>query len=433
MVYVNDTPFKGTYNADDRLKHRNAVREDLPTKFDGSKDQFYRHSIEFIQRIKDTGLVAEFDIRIRENPRPDAIAECAWADHPDRFETINFLEDYTVATLTQVKAERDRILATIAGLDAAPRNAGVPGAKEFASKQHRSWIAECLRMSWTAEAKDRMDAHTEEHDGDGVVMWMCCLQEFAGSSREALIAAQEALHPNKLNLDSFNMDVKSFTSYCRTHFRMLLKAGRQPTEDHFIHIYTALKKANTEEFRLQIIDWYRNWRQGAGAGSQWTMMQLLAKVDLEYTRLLELGQWETNDPNSTVVALLSKVNDLEKSVATWKTKAQKAVDTEKAKATKAENKDGNKDKAATGTANKTERPHWIPKPTDKQIVEHKGCTWKYCSKCLNGKGAWTKTHTTEEHTGVRKDGGGRRRRRGKSNQDASSNLANIDFTGLWDF
>jgi hypothetical protein len=40
------------------------------------------------------------------------------------------------------------------------------------------------------------------------------------------------------------------------------------------------------------------------------MMQCLAKVDLEYAHLLNLNQWKTNDPNSTIVTLCTKIADL---------------------------------------------------------------------------------------------------------------------------
>jgi hypothetical protein len=40
------------------------------------------------------------------------------------------------------------------------------------------------------------------------------------------------------------------------------------------------------------------------------IMQFLANVDLEYTCLINLNQWKTNDPNSTIVALHAEILDL---------------------------------------------------------------------------------------------------------------------------
>ena len=225
MVYLNDTPFKGVFNAPDRLKHRSAVQQTLPTDFDGSTDKVWRHKNEFIRRMEATGLVSEFEVIIREHLRPPEVTEDEWTTDPRRFEKINFLLDYSVITLPLVKAMRDMILSMLAMMTRIPMSASQPGALELSSKQHRQWIAECLSNSWTATIKDTMDAYEEDHKGDGIVMWMCFLQEYAGSSREAIITAEEALHPSKLKLDNFQHNIKDCTTYCHENFRKIQAAG----------------------------------------------------------------------------------------------------------------------------------------------------------------------------------------------------------------
>ena len=89
------------------------------------------------------------------------------------------------------------------------------GALELSSKQHRQWIAKCVSDSWTATIKDTMDAYREDLKGDRIIIWMCFLQEYAGSSCEAIIVAKEALHPSKLKLDNFQHNVKDCTTYCK--------------------------------------------------------------------------------------------------------------------------------------------------------------------------------------------------------------------------
>jgi len=106
-------------------------------------------------------------------------------------------------TLKLVKAMIDTILLTLAMMTWLPMPASQAGALELSSKQHRQWIAGCLSNSWTAAIKDPMDAYEEDHKGDGIIMLMYFLQEYAGSSNEASIAAEEALHPLKLKLDNF--------------------------------------------------------------------------------------------------------------------------------------------------------------------------------------------------------------------------------------
>jgi hypothetical protein len=59
---------------------------------------------------------------------------------------------------------------------------------------------------------------------------------------------------------------------------------------HWIRIQEALEESFTEKFRLQVMEWSKNWRKQNGEGHDWTMMQFLAKVDLEYSRLLHLNQ-----------------------------------------------------------------------------------------------------------------------------------------------
>jgi len=67
---------------------------------------------------------------------------------------------------------------------------------------------------------------------------------------------------------------------------------------HFINMFNMLTEAHLEEFRLQILTWSHNWHAGIREGSTWMMVQLLAKVDLEYTRLKNLGRWQSSNPSN---------------------------------------------------------------------------------------------------------------------------------------
>ena len=50
------------------------------------------------------------------------------------------------------------------------------------------------------------------------------------------------------------------------------------------------------------------------------MLQLLAKVDLEYTQLRNLGQWQSSSPDNQIVALQAKVDWLSKTVNDFHTR-----------------------------------------------------------------------------------------------------------------
>jgi hypothetical protein len=201
------------------------------------------------------------------------------------------------------------------------------------------------------------------------VLYYCFLQEFSGATREALVLAEEALHPMKLKLINFNQDVKAFTSYCRLHLRNILGSGGQISHTHWICIQEALEESYTEKFRLQIMDWSKNWRKQTGEGHDWTMMQFLAKVDLEYTCLLHLNQGKTNDHNSTIIALRAELSDLKLALLTAKKDAPQPTGPPK------------------------QKPTWIPKEGQPLVVTQNNKTWKYCGKCRR----WNQTHTTPEH------------------------------------
>jgi hypothetical protein len=366
MVIANDTPYSGLHTDPNRLKHAAATKLALTELFDGEPGNVRRFKSDFADRMKNVGLKAEFDVIVSENPRPDAISEADWQTDPNRFVVQNLLDTHAGITLAQVKAARDVVRRTVAALDRVP-TARDPAAPHYASKQHRSWIAEFIKNSITSTVRSTLDAYEEDHDGDGVVLFFCFLQEFAGATREALVLAEEALHPMKLRLSNFNQDVKAFTSYCRLHLRNITGSGGQISHTHWIRIQEALEEAFTEKFRLQIMEWSKNWRKQSGEGHDWSMMQFLAKVDLEYTRLVNLNQWKTNDPNSTIVALRAEISDLK--VALQATKPPPMSGQPK------------------------QKPTWVPKDGQPLEVFHNNKNWKYCGRCKR----WNQTHTTLEH------------------------------------
>jgi hypothetical protein len=89
----------------------------------------------------------------------------------------NLLDTYAGLTLAQVKSTRDEIRHTIAALYRVP-TAHDPAAIHFACKQHRSWIAEFIKNSITSNVRSTLEAYKEDHDGDGVVLFFCFLQEY---------------------------------------------------------------------------------------------------------------------------------------------------------------------------------------------------------------------------------------------------------------
>jgi DUF438 domain-containing protein len=170
------------------------------------------------------------------------------------------------------------------------------GAPELASKQHRTWIAELLRNSWTSTVAYDMASFDEETQGDGV---------------EGLTVAKQNLTKDKLALENFHYDISKFTAHVRTYIHQIIGAGLQPTKQHFILVYSALKDTDEAEFNLIIIQLLKEWRSGTVEGSRLTMLQLLAKVESEYKRLVQLGQLTTKNKSSELLRLQAKFDVLQ--------------------------------------------------------------------------------------------------------------------------
>jgi hypothetical protein len=260
MVLYNLTPFTATIDDPSRLKHMATVKAPLQTVYDGKIENLRLHIQDFTRRIQNTGLYKEFSIRTQENPRPADIAAAVWTlDHPLRWQMANFLENFNSVTLDALKQEKDLIEDTLEMLVAVPEEANEEGAQELASKQHCTWIAELLRNSWISSVAYDMASFDEETQGDGVLLIYVFLREHVGFSNEALIVTEQNLTKDKLALENFHYDISKFTAHVRTYIRQIIGAGLQPTKQHFILVYSALKDTNEAEFNLIIIQLYKEW------------------------------------------------------------------------------------------------------------------------------------------------------------------------------
>jgi hypothetical protein len=115
----------------------------------------------------------------------------------------------------------------------------------------------------------------------------------------------------RLALENFQFDIYKFTSHVRTYICQITGAGQQPTKQHFILIFSALKEAEKEEFNLIVMQLYKEWRSGKGEGAKLTMLQLLTKVNSEYKCLLQLGQWTTKNKTYKLLGLQAKFDVLQ--------------------------------------------------------------------------------------------------------------------------
>ncbi len=141
------------------------------------------------------------------------------------------------------------------------------------------------------------------------------------------------------------------------------------------------------------------------------MLQLLAKADSEYKRLLQLGQWTTKHKSSKLLGLQAKFDTLQ-------TQFQALM------------AEHGKLKSAKQPPPTTGKPTGIPKLEENETRTIDGTKWYYCSNCWAGR-RWNKTHKTADH----KRGIGKNRTQQTEGQQQAANTAIYDttYTGLSDF
>ncbi len=98
-------------------------------------------------------------------------------DHPLRWQKVNLIENFNSVTIEQPIQEKERIEDTLEMLNNLPETANDEGATELASKQHRIWILELLRNSWSSTVASKMNALEEETLGDGIIMYYVFLRK----------------------------------------------------------------------------------------------------------------------------------------------------------------------------------------------------------------------------------------------------------------
>ena len=141
------------------------------------------------------------------------------------------------------------------------------------------------------------------------------------------------------------------------------------------------------------------------------MLQLLARADSEYKRLVQLGQWTTKNKTSELLGLQAKFDVLQTQFHTLMAEHSKLK--------------SNKPLPATSG-----KPTGVPKPEENETRTVDGTRWYYCSNCWAGR-RWNKTHKTADH----KRGIGKNRNAQTDGQHQESNMATYDttYSGFSDF
>lgn len=416
MLPFNTSAFSNLLGASDRAAQRKAVVAPFD-EFDAKAEDVMQHIAQFTQRCEETSIIEDFNFIESERSPPsdldmsDPLDKATWLSDPRRFVHGNILLDSSKADMSKIQAARDTIRSNLKKFSSPPDPVKMPlASKQLVSFQNRQWIYVLLMAVWSANMKTIMLRYQELHDQDGVVLWYCFLQHFAGTTVENLIEAYSQLSETKIQLTLFQDNVLNFTNAIRIPIRRLIKAKEAPSFQHFLTVFHGCMEASNEEFRAFIIALYADYRAG-GPTKSLTMLELLDKLDGEYNRINNLGRWvKREDPQ--VLALTATISTLQSQLSTLKGQYGSL----QALVAKTPSPTGPPTPAPTITKLQKPPPR---KPTDPEIIEFQGLTWKWCDKCFNG--TWNRTHITNEHVaGI----GKRNRRRPPPSNETNNNNNN---------
>jgi hypothetical protein len=187
-------------------------------------------------------------------------------------------------------------------LNAAPGPNTAAGLA-VASKQHHTWLSTMISNSCTGDALSTLETFQEDHKNDSPCMYFCLLLEYSSASRDAIIKAEENLHPTKISMDSFGHNIKTWSKCINQNASCITCSGGHISHTHWIHVFSTLEGSHSECFWLQVMKWSKNWRKQQGESSNWKLLQFFTKADSKYTCLVDLGQWHNQDPNASIIAL----------------------------------------------------------------------------------------------------------------------------------
>jgi hypothetical protein len=322
MPLINTSTFSNTLGATDRSAQRKAIVMPFQ-ECTGKPEDVTQHIARFTQRCKETGIVEDFNFIISENAPPsdvdltDPAQNKSWLSDPRRFTYGNLLQDPSKATLENITAARNKIRTSVESFTSIPDPDKMPiSSKYLVSYQNREWIYVLLMNVWSLTVQAIMDRYQENHDQDGVVLWFCFLQAFAGTTTANVIQANAMLLDSKLQLHLFNNNILNFTNYVRAPNRCLLKAKETPSCQNFISVFHSCMDVPNDEFRNYVTNLYTDYRND-GPTKSLSMLQILDKLDTEYNRISTLGRWD-HKKDLELLALTAHISALQLELSNMK-------------------------------------------------------------------------------------------------------------------
>jgi hypothetical protein len=292
----NTSTFSNKEGATDRTAQHMALVAKLHHEFDGELNKGQQHIADITHRCKQCGIYNDFIYIIKENLPPSSMdlsdpkEKAHWDQDLDCFILGNLLDDPSKATLENVQQVRDIVRKMANNLHTKPK-AGSIESEHLTSFQNCMWFYDLLLGSWSDNMLSIMSKYLENHDGDGVVLYYCCIKHFAGATKANIIAAYADLTEVKVHLHLYNNDVSAFTNAVRIPTRKLANCQKQPTFQHMMNVYHGVMDCPNTEFSNYVHSLYHEYR-AEGPASTWTMLQLLDALDLEYKCLQSLNRWD---------------------------------------------------------------------------------------------------------------------------------------------
>jgi hypothetical protein len=361
MLPFNTSAFTNTLGAPDRAAQRKAVFAPF-NEFDAKLENIQQHVAQFTQRREETGLKEDFSFFDSEYaPPPDIdlsnpIEKAAWISDLQRLNYGNILLDASIATMKKIQATHDSIHSNLKKFSSPLDPIKMPlASKQLVSFQNCQWIYVLLMSIWSASMKAIMLSFQELHDQDGIILWYCFLQHFAGTTIKNLIEAYSQLYETKIQLSLFQDNVLLFTNAICNLIHHILKANQVQNFQHFLTAFHGCLDASSEEFWADVISLYSDYRSG-GPTYSLSMLELLDKLDGEYNHINNYAQ---------ILALTSTISSLQTQLTTLKGQygtLQAFV---------------SKGKLPTPPDSSTKLQKPPPKMAgDPEITKYKGFTWK---------------------------------------------------------
>lgn len=134
----------------------------------------------------------------------NSAARTSWLSNPHHYNYGNILIDASTATIEKLQQACDKIQTSLNKFTSPPNHIKMPIApKKLVSFQNRLWIYVLLQTVLTSAMKVYMSWFHELFDQDGVILWFCFVQRFAGTTHENLIPAYSELLESKLQLSIY--------------------------------------------------------------------------------------------------------------------------------------------------------------------------------------------------------------------------------------